>query len=198
MRLSVLCAGLFGLAACAGHDVDPLLDDVAAETRSASHGKSPAAHACESTMFMGSVHECCRDGNRAVYVATPPGESERALFFREILTPCTMLDGSSQCGRDLGIMCNVGPCGGFAAARVNATHVTVFKPTSKPDKCGWEARGDVTCVSGCDWEPNKSVRYKPEPYEGQEVYPAVAGTCPYRGCKSGGQPCTLPDCSDVP
>src|SRR5262245_30167888 len=109
MKLQVLCAGLVVLVGCAG---DVPLGDVAAEARSGdSHGKSPTAQACDPSMFVttANIPACCQDGNRVWYVAIPPGESERSLFFRDLLTPCSMEDGSTQCGRDLGIPCQAGP-----------------------------------------------------------------------------------------
>jgi hypothetical protein len=189
MRCLAMLA-LLVLSACGEPPLDDL-DDLGAEARAA-----PAA--CDPTQFqMGSnPTQCCQDGKKVFYVAAPPMETRQALWFRRLETPCTMADGSTQCGQGTGIMCDVGPCRGFTFKGVLADSVRVFEPESKPGTCGWEVKGHLECTRGCDWSPKKSVRFHPEPFDGQTLYPGVTGTCPYRACRLG-TPCRTPDCSDL-
>jgi hypothetical protein len=94
---------------------------------------------------------------------------------------------STNCegGEDEG--CVYGPCGGKKEWVVEAEEVHIFKPVSKPRKCGWAVRNVIACKVGCDW-PKGSNRSYPESFTNQTEYPGVTATCPFNRCVRGGTP----------
>jgi hypothetical protein len=119
-----------------------------------------AAGMCSADRFpinSGNPVSCCQDGNRAWYT-----DDGTRLVFRTYGNACTEEDGiGTNCGGDTGIPCTYGPCGQRNEWAVDAAAVAIFRPDSKPGKCGWEARGVIGCVLGCDW-PAGALRVHPE------------------------------------
>jgi hypothetical protein len=192
-KLSTVVLAL--LSGCIGDAAGPP-GGIGSEIEAAS-GHSPSAQACDPSQFMTTSQGlmCCQDGKRVTYVAIPPGTTTPALFFRRLGAACTLEDGSTHCGFGTGIPCYYGPCGGATHTGALAESLSVFVPESRPDECGWEASGITGCLRGCDWGPEKELRYYPEPYDAQTQYPGFVGTCPARACFQG-RPCLQADCSD--
>ncbi|MGH9552577.1 MAG: hypothetical protein ACRD3W_24570 [Terriglobales bacterium] len=56
----------------------------------------------------------------------------------------------------------------------------IFKPTSKPQECGYQTKDPVS----------QAISSVPEPYTNQPQYPGVTAACPYTACLAGGRPAT--------
>jgi len=135
----------------------------------------------------GTTHpQCCQDGQHT-WLDTGTG----ILAHRTDGEACREADGvGTNCGVGSTpfIQCVYGPCGAKTEWRIHAAEIRIFVPESMPSKCGWEARGIVSCEAddpdGCGWQ-KKGIRFYPEPYNGQLLYPGVTATCPYRRCVAG-------------
>ncbi len=183
-RISVIAATCLSLGGCsdAGPVADPrLLATTGSDQRIAS--------LCSAERFptnqVNSI-SCCQDGDRTWHT----NNGTRLVFRTYDGNVCTEADGiSTNCGVGTSpfVPCTYGPCGAKNEWAVDAEAVFVFMPTSKPDKCGWEARGVTGCALGCDW-PTGAVRGHPEPFVDQVQYGGTANSCPYTRCLKGGIP----------
>jgi hypothetical protein len=129
---------------------------------------------------VGNPISCCQEGNRTYHT-----NDGKTLALRVFAKPCTEADGESTNCEGTG--CVYGPCGARIEWAVTAEAVRVFKPVSKPEKCGWDVQKVINCRVGCDWPPGSNREY-PEPFTNQVQYPGLTSTCPFTGCARGGIP----------
>ena len=153
---------------------------------------NPVAEACWGERFptnTGGPSSCCQDGNRTWHI-----QGGRLLAFREYGAVCREADGKgTNCGVGSNpfVPCAYGPCGAKNVWALEAKELHVFVPTSKPEKCGWEAQNITACPTREDGECRGAIggfRGYPEPYAGQAENPGATATCTYIRCLVGGTP----------
>lgn len=138
-----------------------------------------------STGENGSSRSCCQAG-RELFEVGPHG-----MAHREVGRPCSMNDhtSSTHCAIGAGTtgphplpVCDFGACGALIVEVIPSVlaDTVIFKPTSKPQVCGYQTKDPV---SG-------AVSSFPEPYTNQHQYAGVTAACPYTACLVGGRPAT--------
>ncbi len=160
-----------------------------AMVQGATQNNNPGnAQLCSSDRFptgTGNSSQCCQEGNRTWHKS-----SNGNLVYRTYGEPCREEDGVGvNCGEGSNKLCAYGPCGARVEWALEAEYAYVFRPTSKPNKCGWSAV-NITDYFLCK-DPDGcgrigGTRDYPEPYTGQPLYGGVTGTCPYKRCLAGG------------
>src|SRR6476661_4870812 len=121
-----------------------------------------------STQTNGSSPSCCQAG-RELFEIGPKGMAHRKLG-----RPCSMDDpaSSTHCAVGDGTtgphplpVCDFGACGALIVEVIPSVlaDTMIFKPTSKPQVCGYQTKDPV---SG-------AVSSFPEPYTNQPRYPGV-------------------------
>jgi hypothetical protein len=154
---------------CQQEQADP--GDPFAATNQSLQLPPAGPHSCDGDKFPISVsattRECCQLGNETWHISPSNG----GVAHREYRTPCSGLDGGTSCTSD----CAFGPCGAHTINVFGSAPSYIFKPVSNPNVCGYQADG-----------PTGS--FNPEPYDGQELWPDIASTCPFTKCLAGGMP----------
>jgi hypothetical protein len=127
---------------------------------------------CEGRLFPMSVNplarECCQLGHETFHISPTSG----GVVHRVYGPACTDSNGGTTC---VGMECTYGPCGAHNMSVTGTATSYIFKPTSNPAVCGWQAGG-------------ATIVFDPEPFTGQELYPDIPALCPWTLCPGGGLP----------
>ena len=141
-----------GLAIAAIAALGVLSPSHSAAIGESTQGRSPVAQACSPDRFpsrVGNPISCCQDGNRTWHT-----NNGTTLSFREHAAACTVSDGvGTNCGDGSSpfVRAPMVRAGPGIEWSVTAEEVHIFKPVSKPGKCGWEVKNVLECRVGCDW-----------------------------------------------